>query len=93
METETEPKTAEEILQIITAARDSVWEIEDTIARLAAGEMADDSHKGNLERNVEHLKIVVADEEIANSGNDISDLTAAIAAGEAKLAEDIWPAE
>lgn len=87
---EREPRTAEEIAQTIKAARDSVWVIEDTIAQLDAGRLANEDRKSNIERNVGHLKLVVADEEIATSGNDISDLQAAIAAGEAKLAENIW---
>lgn len=87
---EQEPRTIEEIRATIRAARDSVWVIDDTLAQLADGKTANDERKGNLERNVGHLKLVVADQEIANSGEDIADLHAAIAAGEAKLAENIW---
>lgn len=90
---EREPRTPEQIQATIRAARDSVWVINDEIAKLDAGQPATDERKGNIERNVAHLKLVVADPEIANSGEDISDLHAAIAAGEAKLAENIWPAE
>lgn len=88
-----EPRTEQEILQTIKAARDSVWVIEDTIAQLDAGKTATEDRKGDIERNVGHLKIIVADKEIAESGNDISDLEAAIVTGEAKLAEDIWSIE
>jgi len=85
-------RTQEEILQTITAARDSVWVIEDTIAKLDGEKTPSKELKSNIERNVGHLKLVVSDEEIVNSGEDISDLQSAITTGEAKLAEDIWTA-
>jgi len=85
-------RTQEQILRTITAARDSVWVIEDTIAKLDGGKTPSKELKSNIERNVGHLKLVVSDEEIVNSGEDISDLQSAITTGEAKLAEDIWPA-
>ena len=83
--------TLEEIQATIKAARDSVWVVNDEIAKLDAGQPANNERKGNIERNVGHLKLVVANPEIANSGEDISDLNAAIVAGEAKFAENIWP--
>ena len=89
---ENTPKTLAQIQDTIKAARDSVWVITDEIKKLTAGESPTKSHKGNIDRNVEHLKLVVADTEIVNSGEDIADLIAAIATGEAKLAENIWPA-
>ena len=55
-------------------------------------ETAFGSSQMNIYRNVEYLKTIVADTEIVNSGEDIADLIAAIATGEAKLAENIWPA-
>lgn len=85
--------TQEEILQTITAARDSVWVIEDTIAKLDDGAVASDNLKSDIDRNVAHLKLVIADGEIVNSGEDISDLELAVEVGEAKLAEDIWTEE
>jgi hypothetical protein len=85
-----EPRTQEEILQTIKAARDSVWVIEDTIQKLEDGQRATEELYGNIERNVAHLKLVVADQEISGSGEDISDLEGAILTGEAKLSEDIW---
>lgn len=88
---ERQPRTLEEIQGTITAARDSIWVVNETLSQLAAGEQPNQERKGNLERNVGHLKLVVADEEIVNSGEDISDLHAAITAGESKLAENIWP--
>ena len=89
---ENTPRTLAQIQGTIKVARDSVWVITDEIKKLTAGESPNKRHKGNLDRNVGHLKLVVADTEIVNSGEDIADLIAAIATGEAKLAENIWPA-
>lgn len=83
------PRTPEEILDTITAARDSVWVINDSIEKIAT-EGNTNELKGNLERNVGHLTIVTSDPEIVNSGNDISDLFQAITDGQAAL--DAWPA-
>lgn len=85
-----EAMTQEEILSTIRAARDSVWVIENTIEKLTAGAEASEELHGDLDRNVSHLKLVVASQEIVDSGEDISDLEEAITTGEAKLAEDIW---
>ena len=90
---EKEARTLEQIQGTIKAARDSVWVIEDTIQQLTDGKPANNERKGNIERNVAHLKIIVADQEIIDSGENIADLIAAIATGDAKLAEAIWPAE
>ena len=89
---ENTPKTLAQIQGTIKSARDSVWVITDEIEKLTAGASPNKMHKGNIDRNVEHLKLVVADTEIVDSGEDIADLIAAIATGEAKLAENIWPA-
>jgi hypothetical protein len=89
---EHQAKTLEQIQATIRAARDSVWVIADQIEKLAAGATPDTNIQGNIERNVSHLELVVADAEIANSGENISDLVAAIASGKEKLAEDIWSA-
>jgi len=89
---ENTPKTLAQIQGTIKSARDSVWVITDEIQKMTAGASPNKEHKGNLDRNVEHLKLVVADTEIVDSGEDIADLIVAIATGEAKLAEDIWPA-
>lgn len=83
-------RTQEQILSTIRSARDSVWVIENTIEKLQNGENASSELKGNIDRNVSHLKLVVSDQEILDSGEDISDLTNAIQIGEAKLAENIW---
>jgi len=72
---------------------DSVYVINQALTRLTEGETPSIELKGNLDRNVSHLKLVVADPEISGSGNDISALHTAIASGSAKLAESIWPAE
>jgi hypothetical protein len=90
---EKEPRTLEQIKQTIKAARDSVWVITNEIEKLAAGQPANKERKGNIERNVQHLKLIVTNEEIINSGEDIADLNAAIVTGEAKLAETIWLTE
>jgi predicted nucleic acid-binding Zn-ribbon protein len=90
---ERKPRTLEQIQQTIKSARDSVWVINNEIEKLAAGQEATKERKGRIERNVGHLKLIVADQEIIDSGETIADLITAIAAGEAKLAEDIWPAE
>ena len=87
------PRTIEQIRGTIKAARDSVWVIEDTLDQLSKGKTPTNERKSNIDRNVGHLKIVVADQEIIDSGEDIADLHAAIATGEAKLAESIWPTE
>lgn len=80
-----EQMTQEQILGTIRAARDSVWVINDQLSKLAAGTAMNDEIKGNLERNVGHLKLVVANPQISGSGEDISDLNTAITNGEAAL--------
>jgi hypothetical protein len=76
---------SEKIQGTIRAARDSVWVIENELQKLSEGTSLTEVAKGNIERNVEHLKIVVSNSEISESGEDISDLHAAISAGEAEL--------
>jgi hypothetical protein len=79
------PRTLEQIQGTIRAARDSVWVVTDEIQKLTErGELTTEG-RGNIERNVGHLKLVVADPEITESGEDINDLLAAITAGEAEL--------
>jgi hypothetical protein len=89
---ENTPKTLAQIQATIRAARDSVHVINEQIEKLVAGETPNKNIKGNLERNVEHLKLVVSDTEIVSSGESITDLQAAITAGDAKLASETWPA-
>lgn len=88
-----EPRTLEQIQRYLTAARDSVWVINDEIEKLANGQQPSTEGKATIQRNVEHLKGVVSSQDVIDSGEDISDLQSAIAAGEAKLAESIWPAQ
>lgn len=90
---EKEVPTPEQIVRTITAARDSVWVINNTLEKLTNGATPNQGLRGDIDRNVGHLKIVTTSENVVNSGNDISDLLAAITVGEAKLAENIWPAE
>jgi hypothetical protein len=75
-----------EVLQTIRAARDSVWVIEDSLAKVAAGATLSNELRGNIERNVEHLKLVVGNPNVLESGEDISDLHNAITQGNATIA-------
>ena len=83
----------EQILGTIKAARDSVWVIDSSLERLANGEKPSKELQNSIGCNVEHLKLVTANQEIIDSEEDISDLEEAILMGEAKLAEDIWNAD
>jgi hypothetical protein len=82
--------TLEEIQGTIRAARDSVWVIDTAIGKLSEGAAPSNSIQNEIGRNVAHLKIITSNSQIVESGEDISDLLAAIETGEAKLAEDIW---
>jgi len=82
------PRTLEQIRGTIRAARDSVWVISDEIEKLTTRGQLTNEGRGNIERNVGHLKIVVASTEITESGEDITDLHSAIAAGEQALANN-----
>jgi hypothetical protein len=80
-----ENMTQEQIESTVSAARDSVWVINDEIAKLANNMPWNDERRGNIERNVAHLEIVMSNTQISDSGLDLSDLTAAIAAGKQEL--------
>lgn len=80
-----ENMTQEEIEGTVRAARDSVWVINEEIAKLANNMPWNEERKGNIERNVAHLEIVMSKSEISESGLDLSDLTAAIAGGKQEL--------
>lgn len=70
----------------VTAARDSVWVINDEIQKKAdRGELTPEG-RGNIERNVAHLEIVMGNPKVIELGGDLSDLTAAITNGKAALA-------
>lgn len=78
--------TTSNVLSTIRAARDSVWVIEDSLTKIATGQLLSENLRGIIERNVEHLKIVVTDIEVINSEEDISDLHNAITQGSAAIA-------
>jgi hypothetical protein len=80
-----ENMTQEQIEGTVRAARDSVWVINDEIAKLANNMPWNNERRGNIERNVAHLELVMANTQISDSGLDLSDLTAAIAAGKQEL--------
>jgi hypothetical protein len=71
--------TTQEILQTISAARDSVWVIGDEISKK---NITKDNIQ-TIQRNVDHLKIVMSSEHVIGSGEDLSDLTKAIEDGDA----------
>lgn len=81
-----EQMTQEEIEGTVRAARDSVWVVNDELSKLANNLPWNNERKGNIERNVAHLELVMANPQISGSGLDLSDLTAAIAAGKQELA-------
>jgi hypothetical protein len=81
-----ETMTQEQIEGTVRAARDSVWVVNDELAKLANNQPWNDERKGNIERNVAHLELVMANPQISGAGLDLSDLTAAINAGKAELA-------
>lgn len=83
---ETQPMTQEQIEGTVRAARDSVWVVNDELAKLAAGQPWNNERKGNIERNVAHLELIMANAEITGAGLDLSDLTAAINVGKQELA-------
>jgi hypothetical protein len=77
--------TQEQIENTVGAARDSVWVINDEITKLANNMPWNEERKGNIERNVAHLELVMANAQISESGLDLSDLTTAIAVGKQEL--------
>jgi len=81
-----EPMTQEQIEGTVRAARDSVWVVNDELQKLSNGGSWTDERKGNIERNVAHLELVMSNPEISGSGLDLSDLNAAINAGKIELA-------
>jgi hypothetical protein len=83
--------TEKQIQSIIKAGGDSVWVVESEIEKLNNGTAPTIEIKSAIDRNVEHLKLIVGNQEIVDSGEDISDLNNAISIGEAKLAEVEWP--
>lgn len=80
-------RTQEELMKTITVARDSVWAVNNEIEKKTQSGQLTPEGKGIIERNVGHLEIVMADSEITDCGEDVSDLAAAIVAGKAALGE------
>ena len=77
---ETETLTAEEIAQHYSAANDSVT----VINELGAIETLTDEQKNNVDRNVQHLEIMVAKDYWTSE--DLTPFNSAITAGKAKIA-------
>jgi hypothetical protein len=73
-----EPSTPEQIAGAISAMRDSVWAITDAMEKTPSEETL-----GTVGRNVAHLELMMGKEEITGFGEDLSDVTEAIAAGRA----------
>lgn len=82
---ETPEMKLERIQRTINVARDSVWVVNRELQILARGEPWSEERKGSITRNVGHLKWVVSNDEVLQSGLDISDLVAAVTAGEQEL--------
>lgn len=78
--------TEQEITNTVRAARDSVWVVNDELQKLANGMEWNNERRGNIERNVAHLELVMSNPEISGSGLNLSDLTDAIQAGKQELA-------
>jgi ribonucleotide monophosphatase NagD (HAD superfamily) len=71
--------TSQEIAQTISAARDSVWVISDEISK----ENITKQNVQSVQRNIAHLEIVMSNENVTGSEEDLSDLTIAIQDGNA----------
>lgn len=78
----------EKAQRTINAAKDSAWVIQNEVTKLQSSGTLSESNRGNIQRNVDHLKLVVADQNIISSGEDITDLNAAITLGESTLASN-----
>lgn len=86
LEEQLTPEQQQERVNVtVRAARDSVWVVNDEIQKKAdRGELTPEG-RGNIERNVAHLEIVMSDPNMVSLGGDLSDLTAAITNGKAAL--------
>ena len=69
--------TSQEIAQTISAARDSVWVVGDEISK----ENITKDNVQTVQRNVSHLEIVMSNEHVTGSEEDLLDLTTAIENG------------
>lgn len=77
----------ESIRETILRAKDSVWVINNEIDKKnnsADGKLTKEG-KGNIERNVGHLEIILSTAHIAESGEDLSELEAGVVTGKAAL--------
>lgn len=78
--------TTEQVTRHISAMRDSVTVINQEVART---ETLTEEQRNNIDRNVRHLELMMEKSFIqarVTGGEDLSDITAAITAGKAKLA-------
>lgn len=80
-----EVPTQERVDRTVRSARDSVWVITDELQKRGENQELSSESRGNIQRNVAHLEIVMSDPKIVELGGDLSDLTAAIANGKAAL--------
>jgi len=78
-----EVPSPEEIAGSISAMRDSVWVINSEMEKTPSTETIQ-----TIGRNVAHLELQMANEHISGSGEDLSDVTEAIDAGKAFIAEN-----
>lgn len=81
---EEETYTAEQVAQQISAMRDSVWVIDDTVDN---NETLGEEHMDRIRANVGHLELMMGKDHIANADDNLSDITAAIAKGKTALGE------
>lgn len=80
----------DQIQRLSDAAEYDIQVIEEEIAKLANGHPADVECRFNIDRCVDQLKMILSIQEFVDSVEDVSAYQAAVAAGEAKLAEPIW---
>jgi hypothetical protein len=82
-------KSIEGIRKTIQIAKDSVWVIESEIQKKTSSEDGKLTKEGgiSIQRNVEHLELVLSKQHIMESGEDLSELQNAVIAGKAALAE------
>lgn len=88
-----EQMTEQQVTRYIRAARDSVAVINEELEKLAGGWQRSWRVKDSLKRNIGHLEIVVANEQVIACDDDCADLHKAIADGKATLAEGEWEVE
>jgi hypothetical protein len=76
------PTEEQKVARHISAMGDSVTVINEAIEK---GEHSETAHK-RIEANVSHLEVMIGKDMIANSGQDLTTFTAAIAAGKSFIA-------